>query len=85
MTHHDVRFPNESDAYRAARNELLDAEIELRRKVEEVAQKRRALPPGGEDTRVHTYNSELLFAKPDPGLDYTPEGRGTDWYPSLTY
>jgi predicted dithiol-disulfide oxidoreductase (DUF899 family) len=43
-----MRFPNESDAYRAARNELLDAEIELRRSVEAVAAKRRALPLGGE-------------------------------------
>lgn len=45
---HSVRFPNESDDYRSARNELLDAEIELRRAVESVAAKRRALPIGGE-------------------------------------
>ena len=45
---HSVRFPNESDAFRSARNELLDAEIELRRAVELVAAKRRALPTGGE-------------------------------------
>ncbi|MEQ9639235.1 MAG: DUF899 family protein [Alphaproteobacteria bacterium] len=42
-----VRFPNESDAYRAAREELLAAEVELRRKVEDVAALRRKLPPGG--------------------------------------
>jgi predicted dithiol-disulfide oxidoreductase (DUF899 family) len=40
--------PNESAAYRAARNELLVEEIELRRQLERVASKRRALPPGGE-------------------------------------
>jgi len=45
---HSVRFPNESDDFRSARNELLDAEIELRRAVELVAAKRRALPIGGE-------------------------------------
>jgi len=45
---HSVRFPNESDAFRSARNELLNAEIELRRAVELVAAKRRALPIGGE-------------------------------------
>ena len=44
---HNVRFPNESDAYRAARNALLNDEIELRRQVERVAAKRRSLPIGG--------------------------------------
>jgi predicted dithiol-disulfide oxidoreductase (DUF899 family) len=43
-----LSYPNESEAYRAARNELLDAEIALRRQIEEVAAMRRALPPGGE-------------------------------------
>lgn len=48
----------------------------------------------------HFYGSELLFAKSDPGqngrhvdmiwplwnlLDFTPEGRGADWYPKLQY
>jgi predicted dithiol-disulfide oxidoreductase (DUF899 family) len=43
----DIRFPGESDEYRAARNELLDAEVELRRANERVAAQRRALPLGG--------------------------------------
>jgi predicted dithiol-disulfide oxidoreductase (DUF899 family) len=43
-----AHHPNESAAYRAARNELLVEEIELRRQLERVASKRRALPPGGE-------------------------------------
>lgn len=42
-----VRFPNESDDYRHARNALLAEEIELRRHIERVAVQRRALPPGG--------------------------------------
>jgi predicted dithiol-disulfide oxidoreductase (DUF899 family) len=42
-----VRFPNESAAYRQARNALLAEEIELRRHIERVAELRRALPPGG--------------------------------------
>ncbi|MDH3319120.1 MAG: DUF899 family protein [Betaproteobacteria bacterium] len=48
----------------------------------------------------HFYGTELLFAKTDPGqnnrhvdalwplwnlLDFTPEGRGKDWYPKLQY
>src|SRR3954452_7481182 len=40
-------FPGESAEYRAARERLLEQEIELRRLTEEVAAARRALPPGG--------------------------------------
>ena len=46
-TYHDKKFPNESEAYREARNELLEAEINLRRQTEEVAAMRRTLPNGG--------------------------------------
>ena len=42
-----IRFPNESEDYRRARNALLAEEIELRRHIERVAEQRRALPPGG--------------------------------------
>src|SRR5260370_892055 len=42
-----VAFPGESAGYRAARNRLLDQEIELRRAMEAVADARRRLPPGG--------------------------------------
>lgn len=42
-----LRFPGESDDYRQARNQLLQAEIELRRAIERVAAERRALPLGG--------------------------------------
>lgn len=44
---HDKRFPGESQEYRRARDELLDMEIDLRRKIEEVATLRRRLPTGG--------------------------------------
>jgi predicted dithiol-disulfide oxidoreductase (DUF899 family) len=52
------------------------------------------------DGIFHTYATELLFAPADPGqnhrhvdiiwpvwnmFDYTPEGRGTDWYPKFKY
>jgi predicted dithiol-disulfide oxidoreductase (DUF899 family) len=48
----------------------------------------------------HFYNTELLFAPAEAGLDarhvdimwplwnvfdFTPDGRGTTWYPSVTY
>jgi predicted dithiol-disulfide oxidoreductase (DUF899 family) len=42
-----VAFPAESPEYRAARDRLLEQEIELRRATEAVAAARRQLPPGG--------------------------------------
>jgi predicted dithiol-disulfide oxidoreductase (DUF899 family) len=42
-----ITFPGESPQYRAARDRLLEREIELRRVTEEVAAARRDLPPGG--------------------------------------
>ena len=50
-----VRFPNESEAYRSARDALLAEEIELRRHIERVAVQRRALPPGGEVTKDYRF------------------------------
>jgi predicted dithiol-disulfide oxidoreductase (DUF899 family) len=40
-------LPGESTEYRAARNRLLEQEVELRRAMEAVAAARRELPPGG--------------------------------------
>ena len=42
-----IAFPGESQEYRAARDRLLEQEIELRRAIEAVAAARRELPPGG--------------------------------------
>ena len=49
MTYMDpgIRFPGESEEYRRERNQLLQAEAELRRQIETVAAERRALPRGG--------------------------------------
>jgi predicted dithiol-disulfide oxidoreductase (DUF899 family) len=44
----ELRFPNESKAYRDAREALRKEEQELLAKVKAVAAKRRTLPPGGE-------------------------------------
>ncbi|MGI8672379.1 MAG: DUF899 family protein, partial [Luteitalea sp.] len=41
-------YPNDSDDYRKARTALIEDEIELRRQIQRVAAKRRALPLGGE-------------------------------------
>lgn len=53
-----THFPNESVAYRAARNALLVKEIELRRNLEAVAQLRRQLPAGGAVTRDYLFMGE---------------------------
>jgi predicted dithiol-disulfide oxidoreductase (DUF899 family) len=42
-----ITYPGESAEYRAARDRLLEQEIELRRNMEVVAAARRDLPPGG--------------------------------------
>ena len=60
-----VRFPNESDEYRRARDTLLAEEIELRRHIERVAEQRRALPPGGvvpKDYRFEGENGTVGFS-----------------------
>ncbi len=53
-----VRFPNESGAYRLARDALLAEEIELRRHTERVAEQRRALPPGGKVPKNYAFVGE---------------------------
>src|SRR4051812_48953709 len=54
----DVRYPGESATYRAARDELLAKEIELRRQMEAVAAARRKLPPGGKVQEDYTFRGE---------------------------
>lgn len=51
-------YPNESADYRAARNQLLTDEIELRRHIERVAEQRRALPLGGEIPEDYLFSGE---------------------------
>jgi predicted dithiol-disulfide oxidoreductase (DUF899 family) len=53
-----VRKPNESAEYRRARQALLAEEIELRRRIERVAELRRSLPPGGEVMKDYAFDGE---------------------------
>jgi predicted dithiol-disulfide oxidoreductase (DUF899 family) len=53
-----ARFPNESPAYRQARNTLLVEEIKLRRHLEQVSALRRQLPPGGEVRKDYRFEGE---------------------------
>jgi predicted dithiol-disulfide oxidoreductase (DUF899 family) len=52
-----VAFPGESREYRAARERLLEQEIELRRAMESVAVARRGLPPGGLVPRDYVFGA----------------------------
>ena len=61
-----MAFPNESTAYREARNALLDAEIALRRQTEAVAEMRRSLPPGGEVDTIPEGRGKDFF----PSVNY---------------
>jgi predicted dithiol-disulfide oxidoreductase (DUF899 family) len=84
------RFPNESDDYRARRDELLEMENDLRAQVEAVAQKRRELPLGGrlkeayrfecvgQNGNVRQVAFEELFGKHRSLLLYTMMF-GPDW------
>ncbi len=51
-----IVFPNDSAAYRAARNKLLEHEIALRRQLESVAAELRALPDGGQVREDYTFD-----------------------------
>ena len=59
-----ITFPGESAAYRAARDRLLEQEIDLRRAMENVASSRRKLPPGG------VVPEDYVFQGPD--VDRSP-------------
>jgi predicted dithiol-disulfide oxidoreductase (DUF899 family) len=52
-----MRWPGESVEYRRARDELLGAEVELRRQQEVVAAMRRELPLGGEVSEDYLFES----------------------------
>ena len=70
---HHLRFPGESAAYRKARNALLKEEMALRRGIERVAARRRALPSGGaipEDYRFEGAAGPVKLSELfDPGKD----------------
>ena len=53
-----IAFPGESAEYRAARNRLLEQEIELRRAMEAVAAARRRLPPGGPVPQDYVFQTQ---------------------------
>jgi predicted dithiol-disulfide oxidoreductase (DUF899 family) len=61
-----ISFPGESAAYRAARDQLLQQEVELRRMTESVAEARRALPPGGEVAEDYVFHGLGSDGVPGP-------------------
>lgn len=74
----EIRLPGESLEYRAARDRLLQQEIELRRAMEAVASARRELPPGGRVKMDYVFQGAGADGVPaavrlselfEPGLD----------------
>lgn len=59
-----VRFPGESAAYRRARDKLLQAEIALRRQIEDVAALRRRLPLGGVVPKDYAFEESVAGIGP---------------------
>jgi predicted dithiol-disulfide oxidoreductase (DUF899 family) len=59
-----ITFPGESGEYRAARDRLLDQEIELRRAMEALAAARRELPPGGRVPHDYTFQGAAADGAP---------------------
>jgi predicted dithiol-disulfide oxidoreductase (DUF899 family) len=53
-----VRFPNESPEYRRARDQVVEAERDLRRRTESVAAMRRGLPLGGSPPEDYVLHAE---------------------------
>ena len=68
---HDDRFPGESDDYRAARDRLLQAELDLRDRVEEVAALRRQLPQGGALKEDYVFDEGAADLADDTALTQT--------------
>jgi len=73
-----VNFPNETPAYRAARDALLEKELDLRRRIEKVAAQRRELPVGGEVPEDYLFEAESgevrlseLFVRGDTLVAYS--------------
>jgi predicted dithiol-disulfide oxidoreductase (DUF899 family) len=59
-----IKFPNETAAYRGARDALLESEVALRRQMEAVAVELRALPPGGEVPEDYAFDAIGSEGKP---------------------
>jgi predicted dithiol-disulfide oxidoreductase (DUF899 family) len=59
-----ITLPGESREYRAARDLLLEREIELRREMEAVAALRRDLPPGGEVALDYVFQGQGADGEP---------------------
>lgn len=77
---HEMHLPGESEEYRRARDELLTAEIDLRRRIEAVAVQRRRLPLGGavpEDYTFDEWDATANARRPVRLAELFEEGKDT--------
>src|SRR5438045_867725 len=80
MAYVSGRFPGESEEYRRARDELLNAEVELRRQEEAVAELRRGLPLGGappQDYEFQEWDAEVGGPQPVRLAELFEDGKDT--------
>ena len=70
----NITFPGESPQYRAARDRLLERELELRRAMEAVAAARRELPAGGVVPEDYVFQGTSAS-----GAASTANGRAAIW------
>ena len=70
-----MRLPGEPDEYRRARDELLNAEIALRRQTEAVAAMRRELPLGGEVPVDYVFDGDAVVRCGCPSSSRTARTR----------
>ena len=76
-TIHDKYFPGESNEYRAARNSLLKAEIDLRKRIEDISKMRMELPLGGKVREDYIFNHLVNDEQNDIKLSELFEGNKT--------
>ncbi len=81
-----VSYPNESENYRSAREKLLEAEIALRRQVEDVARRRRELPAGGTLKEDYMFDEVLNGSRTQTRFsEILPPGKDTLFVYSFMY
>ena len=67
-SYHDIQFPGESDKYREKRNQLLEAEMKLRKRIEDVARLRRSLPKGGVLKKNYIFEEMIETESGEPAV-----------------
>lgn len=83
---HSRRFPNESEAYRSARNALIEAELSLEAELKRVTALRAALPDGGAPAQDYAFDTKANGRTSQVALsDLFADGKSTLFLYSFMY